>query len=104
MTKIARITIDLPLPEGTDISDPRIIEALDNLANVMEVQAEDGLYLGGHEDAELVDNETGESVENEHLLDWADEGHGLSVTFVSTAPPKHCANCADGACHHLDAR
>lgn len=56
---VAVLTVTVTLPEGTRAT-PEILEALDNLANVMHVQAEDGLYTDGG----------GRHGDGEHLLDF----------------------------------
>lgn len=60
---VATITITLTMPEGTDGEDPKIMSALVDLASVMMVQAEDGLFTAGAEDASIENNE--------HLLDFS---------------------------------
>lgn len=57
----ATITVTLPLAEGTEVT-PEVRDALDCLAAIMLVQAEDGLYTGGSPDAEPG---------GEHLADFA---------------------------------
>lgn len=50
----ARVVIDLTIGNG---DHPRLQEALSNLADIMAVQAEDGLYTLGHEDADSFEEE-----------------------------------------------
>jgi hypothetical protein len=63
MSNTAVITFHV---EVDDIITPAIAEALEALASVMEVQAEDGLYTAGYKEGEeaLVD---GEVVPNERV-------------------------------------
>lgn len=58
----ARIIIDLDIDVESITEEIR--EAFESLAGVMHVQAEDGLYLGGHEDADLWDEDESRIVEN----------------------------------------
>jgi hypothetical protein len=51
-----QITITLSLGEVSTLDGP-VAQALANLAGVMEVQSEDGLYTGGSPDAAVDDNE-----------------------------------------------
>jgi hypothetical protein len=70
MSNTARIIIDLALPDGQEV-DQRVLDALDALADVMLVQAEDGLYLSGSQEAEGHYVDDGETwVDNEFVLDW----------------------------------
>lgn len=118
MTRTARIIVDLALPEGAT-EDQWLIESVENLADIMAVQAEDGLFTGGSPDAE----------DSEFVLNWGSFSSGRSftssVTFVDLDDetsasrqhwidtgrylpkhcrylPKHCRWCDDGSCHHLD--
>lgn len=52
ITHYAEITVRIPLdvPNGTDPA--RLAAALDDLSDVMMVQAEDGVYTGGNPDAD----------------------------------------------------
>lgn len=59
LVDVAVITINLTLPRGTR-QTPEVVDALNNLASVMLVQAEDGLYTDGG----------GRHGEGEHLLDF----------------------------------
>lgn len=78
MSNTARITIDLALPEGLVI-DQHILDALEALADVMLVQAEDGLWSHGSPDAE----------ESEFVQDWGyydndnRTNYGSSIAIVN---------------------
>lgn len=70
--KLQRAVIKISLPfEGNVLDSPEIREALDNLASVMHVQAEDGLYTDGG----------GRHGDGEHLADFAG-GQEVSVHIV----------------------
>lgn len=65
---IATITFTLPI-EGSDTHSRKVVEALQALAEVMLVQAEDGLWTLGSPDASDIYNDAGTEVlvENEYL-------------------------------------
>lgn len=77
MAHTARFTIRLGLPEGINPEDPKVQEALESLLEVMLVQADDGLYLLGHEDAELDD------VENDYFGEFTPYTGSLRSQDVS---------------------
>lgn len=74
------VTIAFHLPiEGADTAtNPKVQAALEALADVMLVQAEDGLYLLGSPDAESFDG-----VENEYV---AGIGSGQRYTITTHGP------------------
>lgn len=67
--RTARITIDLALPEGVVVDD-RLVNALENLAAVMVVQAEDGLYDGGSPDVEVCTDTHGDEIASEFVTEF----------------------------------
>jgi hypothetical protein len=73
MTATARIVIDLTLDR--DVT-PEIEEALNNLANVMLAQAEDGLYTFGWRGADGQEGpgDSGAFIENELVADILHNG------------------------------
>lgn len=73
----ANVTIKINLSLDSAVT-PEIRAALDSLASVMLVQAEDGLYLAGYEDAEEVEID-GETVENEYLAGFDSQSVEVEV-------------------------
>ena len=73
MPNAARITIDLPFDWDGPLTD-EVREALDSLANIMLVQAEDGLYTGGNPDGD----------DAEFLFDFRDMGVTVDYVEVDT--------------------
>lgn len=73
------ITIKLPVEGNDTATNPQIRSALEALADIMLVQAEDGLYTFGSPDASDQWNESGTEIEvpNEYLRGI---GSGQSVT------------------------
>lgn len=76
---VATITIRLDMP-GVTVTNT-IREALDALADIMLVQAEDGLYTLGSRDASDLWNEAGTEIEieNNHLVDFENMSVEVSV-------------------------
>lgn len=111
MTKTARIIIDIALPEGFEV-EQHALDALDDLASIMAIQGEDGLYTGGYKEGEDADWITdwgtfssGRSFTSSvTLVDLDDETSASRQHWIDTGRylPKHCVNCEDGVCHHLD--
>lgn len=72
------ITIKLPVEGNDTATDPDVRFALECLADIMLVQAEDGLYALGSPDAsDLTDDEGNVTVENTYLRGI---GSGQTVT------------------------
>jgi hypothetical protein len=70
MSASYQIIIDVKLEDTTEPT-PEVAQAIANLASVMEVQAEDGLYSAGYEEADNyeVDGETVENVFLSHIVE-----------------------------------
>jgi hypothetical protein len=61
-------TVQITVSLQVDVEEitPDVLLALDNLADVMSVQAEDGLYSLGSPDAQTFDD-AGNAVDSEHV-------------------------------------
>ncbi len=86
-TKTATTTVDIVIRlqvQGSPAEVATYREALENLADVMRVQAEDGLYSLGYEDAEADDEDDDEDDEPNEFIAHFDSMNVHAILIEGT--------------------